>query len=383
MDTQSSVEIRLIKPIKSELRRYVQFGIDLYRGNLYYVPPLILDDINTLNPKKNPAFEFSEAQSFMAYRDNNPVGRITAIINNSANSKFDEKVVRFGFVDFIDDDAVVDALFDAARRWGLEHGMTKMVGPLGFTDLDPEGMLVDGFEETGTMATIYNYPYYAEQMRRMGFIKETDWIEYRITVPESVPEKMARISDIVSRRFGLRVVKTTSRTELKEKYGHELFRLINECYADLYGFVPLTERQIEYYIKMYLGLIRLDDICVIVDKDDRLAGVGLSMPSLAKALQRSRGKLFPLGWYHLLRAIRGHSDVVDLLLVAIRPEYQGKGVNAMLFTHLIPAYIANGYRFAESNVELEGNENVQKQWEYFERRQHRRRRAWAKEIGTD
>lgn len=383
MDTQSSVEIRLIKPIKSELRRYVQFGIDLYRGNPYYVPPLILDDINTLNPKKNPAFEFSEAQSFMAYRDNKPVGRITAIINNSANSKFDEKVVRFGFVDFIDDDAVVDALFDAARRWGLEHGMTKMVGPLGFTDLDPEGMLVDGFEETGTMATIYNYPYYAEQMRRMGFIKETDWIEYRITVPESVPEKMARISDIVSRRFGLRVVKTTSRTELKEKYGHELFRLINECYADLYGFVPLTERQIEYYIKMYLGLIRLDDICVIVDKDDRLAGVGLSMPSLSKALQRSRGKLFPLGWYHLLRAIRGHSDVVDLLLVAIRPEYQGKGVNAMLFTHLIPAYIANGYRFAESNVELEGNENVQKQWEYFERRQHRRRRAWAKEIGTD
>ena len=383
MDTQSSVEIRLIKPIKSELRRYVQFGIDLYRGNPYYVPPLILDDINTLNPKKNPAFEFSEAQSFMAYRDNKPVGRITAIINNSANSKFDEKVVRFGFVDFIDDDAVVDALFDAARRWGLEHGMTKMVGPLGFPDLDPEGMLVDGFEETGTMATIYNYPYYAEQMRRMGFIKETDWIEYRITVPESVPEKMARISDIVSRRFGLRVVKTTSRTELKEKYGHELFRLINECYADLYGFVPLTERQIEYYIKMYLGLIRLDDICVIVDKDDRLAGVGLSMPSLSKALQRSRGKLFPLGWYHLLRAIRGHSDVVDLLLVAIRPEYQGKGVNAMLFTHLIPAYIANGYRFAESNVELEGNENVQKQWEYFERRQHRRRRAWAKEIGTD
>ena len=383
MDTQSSVEIRLIKPIKSELRRYVQFGIDLYRGNPYYVPPLILDDINTLNPKKNPAFEFSEAQSFMAYRDNKPVGRITAIINNSANSKFDEKVVRFGFVDFIDDDAVVDALFDAARRWGLEHGMTKMVGPLGFTDLDPEGMLVDGFEETGTMATIYNYPYYAEQMRRMGFIKETDWIEYRITVPESVPEKMARISDIVSRRFGLRVVKTTSRTELKEKYGHELFRLINECYADLYGFVPLTERQIEYYIKMYLGLIRLDDICVIVDKDDRLAGVGLSMPSLSKALQRSRGKLFPLGWYHLLRAIRGHSDVVDLLLVAIRPEYQGKGVNAMLFTHLIPAYIANGYRGAEGNVELEGNDNVQKQWEYFERRQHRRRRAWAKEIGTD
>ena len=292
-------------------------------------------------------------------------------------------MVRFGLVDFIDDDAVGDALFDAARRWGLEHGMTKMVGPLGFTDLDPEGMLVDGFEETGTMATIYNYPYYAEQMRRMGFIKETDWIEYRITVPESVPEKMARISDIVSRRFGLRVVKTTSRTELKEKYGHELFRLINECYADLYGFVPLTERQIEYYIKMYLGLIRLDDICVIVDKDDRLAGVGLSMPSLSKALQRSRGQLFPLGWYHLLRAIRGHSDVVDLLLVAIRPEYQGKGVNAMLFTHLIPAYIANGYRFAESNVELEGNENVQKQWEYFERRQHRRRRAWAKEIGTD
>lgn len=383
MDTQSPVEIRYIKPVKSQLRRYVQFAIDLYRGNPYYVPPLVMDDINTLNPKKNPAFEFSISQSFMAYRDNKAVGRITAIINTRANSKFNEKVVRFGFVDFIDDDAVVDALFDAVRRWGLEHGMTKMVGPLGFTDLDPEGMLVEGFEETGTMATIYNYPYYAEQLRRMGFNKETDWIEYRITVPESVPEKMARISDIVGRRFGLRVAKLPSRSKLKEKYGQALFSLINECYADLYGFVPLTERQIKYYITMYLGLIRLDDICVIVDKDDRLAGVGLSMPSLSKALQRSRGKLFPLGWYHLLRAIRGHSDVVDLLLVAIRPEYQGKGVNAMLFTHLIPAYNANGYRFAESNVELEGNENVQKQWEYFERRQHRRRRAWSKEITTD
>ncbi|MDO5394618.1 MAG: N-acetyltransferase [Bacteroidales bacterium] len=374
------VEIRPVEPLKPALRKYVQFGIDLYHGNPYYVPPLVYDDINTLTPSKNPAFEFCKAQSFMAYRNDVAVGTITAIINTRANEKTGEKVVRFGFMDFIDDKDVVDALFKAVRIWGRHNGMEKMVGPLGFSDLDKEGMLIDGFEETGTMATIYNYPYYPRHMERMGFVKETDWIEYRITVPDAIPDKYMRIADIVRRKFNLRVLNYTSRKRIKDEYGEAIFRLINDAYKDLYGFVPLTQKQIDYYIGMYLDMLRLEDVCLIVDSAGALVGVGISMPSLSAALQRCDGKLFPTGWYHLLKAIRGGSDVVDLLLVAIRPDYQGKGVNALLFSTLIPNYIKNGYKFAESNVELEGNENVQKQWEYFERRQHRRRRAWSKKI---
>lgn len=372
-----------VKPIgtsKKELLKYIKFGIDLYKGNPYFVPPLIADDIATLSPDKNPAFDNCSAQSFMAYRDDKPVGRITAIINDLVNLKDGEKVCRFGFVDFIDDDEVVDALFAAVEKWGCERGCTSLIGPMGFSDMDHEGMLVEGFDELGTMATIYNYPYYPRQMERMGFAKDVDWVEYRMKVPEGVPEKYQRIADIVKRKYNLQVKKYTSRKKIKEEYGVALFELINEAYADLYGYSPLTPRQIEYYINAYLGMLRLEDVCVVVDADEKLVAVGISMPSLSKALQKSGGKMWPFGWYYLLRAIRGHSDVVDLLLVAVKPEYQNRGVNAVLFADLIPAYIANGYKYAESNLELEGNESVQKQWEYFERRQHRRRRAWRRAI---
>ena len=375
-----AVEIKPIKPTKKDLRKYVQFGIDLYKGNECYVPPLFFDEVNTFLPEKNPAFDFCQAQSFLAYKDDKIAGRITAIINNAVNEKTNEKVVRFGFVDFYDDAEVVDALFDAVIKWGKERGMTSIAGPLGFSDMDPEGMLIDGFDEMGTMATIYNYPYYGAHMERMGYVKDTDWIEFRMTVPDDIPEKYKRIADIVRRKFELHTVTLKSRKWVKETYGRAIFELINEAYKDLYGFVALTDAQINYYIDMYLGMLRLEDVCLIADKEDKLVGVGISMPSLSMALRRSGGKLFPFGWYHILKAIRGGADVVDLLLVAIKPEYQGKGVNALLFSTLIPSYIANGYKFAESNVELEDNENVQKQWEYFERRQHRRRRAWKKEI---
>lgn len=375
-----SVFVHPIATDKDQLLQYVQFGIDLYRGNDCYVPPLITDQIDTLRPEGNPAYDFCEAQSFMAFRNGEPVGAITAIINRAANEKTGERQVRFGFMDFIDDEEVVDALFDAVAAWGRERGMTEMVGPLGFTDLDPEGMLTEGYDQIGTMATIYNYPYYVDHMERMGFEKDAEWVEYRITVPDGIPEKHQRISDIVARKFGLKVKKFTSKKKIKEQYGRAIFDLVNEAYADLYGFVPLTDRQIEHYINIYLGVLRLDDVTLIVDSDERLVALGISMPSMSKALQKSRGRLFPFGWYHLLRAIKGHSDVVDLLLVAVKPEYQSKGVNALLFSDLIPRYIANGYKFAESNVELEGNANVQKQWEYFERRLHRRRRAWKKAL---
>ena len=374
------IEIVAVPPVKAQLRRYVQFAIDLYHGNPCYVPPLVFDDINTLMPDKNPAFEFCQAQPFMALRDGVPVGRITAIINSRANEKVGKKIVRFGWMDFIDDKNVVDALFQAVRKWGKERGMTQMVGPMGFSDMDPEGMLIEGFDEMGTMATIYNYPYYKDHMERLGFKKETDWIEFRMTVPDRIPDKYQRVDDIVKRRFNLHVVDLKNRSFVKKNLGRPIFELINNAYKDLYGFVPLTDRQIDYYIDMYLGMIRLDDVCVVADENENIVGVGISIPSLSKALRSCDGKLFPTGWYNILRALHGKTDVVDLLLVAIAPEYQGKGVNALLFTQLIPSYIANGYKYAESNVELEGNENVQKQWEYFERRQHRRRRAWSRKV---
>ena len=375
-----SVTIKPVIPLKKYLKEYVRFGIDLYKDNPCFVPPLIYDEVSSLLPENNPAFDFCRAQSFMAWRDGRPVGRITGIINEAANAKTGKKTLRFSLVDFIDDDEVVDALFRAVSIWGRNRGMEEIVGPMGFTDLDKEGMLIEGFDELGTYATIYNYPYYPRHMERMGFVKEVDWIEYRMTVPDKIPDKYARIADIVSRKFDLRAYEITSRKTLKEKYGQAIFELINRTYKDLYGFVPLTQRQIDYYIDMYLAILRLDDVCLIIDRDDTLVGVGISMPSLSRALQKSGGRLFPRGWYTLWKAIRGNADVVDLMLVAIAPEYQGKGVNALLFANLLPSYIRNGYKYAESNVELEGNEAVQKQWEYFERRQHRRRRAWKKKL---
>ncbi len=375
-----SIAIRAIAPVKKELTKYVKFGIEHYKGNDCYVPPLVMDDVNTLRPDKNPAFEFCEAQSFMAYRDNKAVGCITAIINKQVNEKSGEKVLRFGFVEFIDDNEVVDALFGAAIAWGKERGMTKMVGPMGFSDLDKEGMLIEGFDRLGTMATIYNYPYYPQHMERMGFEKDVDWVEYLIKIPDGVPEKHQRIAEIVKRKYNLKSVKFKSRKKIKDDYGQALFELINETYSDLYGYSPLTPRQINHYIDLYLGILRLDDISVIVDAEDKLVAVGISMASFSKALRKSRGKMFPFGWWHLLKPLRGKVDTVDLLLIAVKPEYQSKGVVALIFSDLIPNYIKTGYVQAESNVELEGNESVQKQWEYFEREQHKRRRAYKKEI---
>lgn len=375
-----AVEIRPVEPVKKELKKFVKFGIDHYKGNPYFVPPLRQDDVNTLRPDKNPAFDFCEAQSFMAYRDGKPVGRITGIINNVVNERTGEKTLRFGFVEFIDDAEVSDALFDAVEAWGREKGMTKIVGPMGFSDMDHEGMLVEGFDEIGTMATIYNYPYYPKHLERRGMAKDVDWVEFLMTVPDAIPEKYQRIADIVKKKYNLRNLKITSRKWIKDNYGKALFDLINEAYDGLYGYSPLTPKQIDHYIDLYLGILRLDDISVVVDAEDKLVAVGISIASFSRALQKAKGKILPFGWWHLLKPLRGKVDTVDLLLVAVKPEYQSKGVNALLFADLIPRYIKNGYKYAESNLELEGNEAVQKQWEYFERRQHRRRRSYTKPL---
>ena len=375
-----AIEIRPVEPTRSELKKYVKYGIDFYDGNPYYVPPLIMDDVNTLSPDKNPAFEFCEAQSFMAYREGKPVGRITGIINHKVNERTGQKSLRFGFVDFEDDAEVADALFEAASQWGRSKGMESIVGPMGFTDMDHEGMLIEGFEELGTMATIYNHPYYPRHMERMGFTKEADWVEFFVKVPDAVPEKYQRIAEIVQKRNNLKVKKYTSRKKIKEEYGVALFELINESYDQLYGYSPLSPKQIQYYINMFLGILNLELINVITDADDNIVAVGISIQSFSKALQKCRGRLFPFGWRHLLPVLLGKSDAVDLLLIAVKPEYQNKGVNALLFTDLIPYYIKNGFTHAESNPELETNAKVQNQWQYFDTRQHRRRRSFRKQL---
>ncbi len=376
-----AIEIRAVDHSKrSQIRKFVKFGIDFYKDSPYYVPPLVMDDCNTLSPKKNPAFDFCEAQAFMAYRDGKPVGRIAGIINHKVNGRTGRKDLRFGFVDFIDDPEVSQALFDAVSQWGRVKGMTSIVGPLGFTDMDQEGMLTFGYDEVGTMATIYNYPYYPQHMERMGFEKDADWMEYYLTVPDAVPEKHRRIAEIVKERNGLKVKKYSSRKKIREEYGVALFELINEAYDKLYGYSPLSPKQIQYYINMYLSILNLELVTVVTDADDKIVAIGISIQSFSKALQKCRGRIFPFGWVHLLPVLLGKSDAVDLLLIAVKPEYQSKGVNALLFADLIPYYIKNGYRHAESNPELDSNAKVQNQWGSFEARQHRRRRAFRKPL---
>lgn len=372
------VEIRKIEPEKSQLKKFVKFGINLYKGNEYYVPPLVIDEIETLNPTENPAFDFCEAEYYMAYKDGKPAGRIAGIINHQVNESEGHKAARFGFVDFIDDEEVSEALLGAVEKWARKKGMEKVIGPLSFTDLDKEGCLIEGFDQLATMATIYNYPYYQRHIERLGYEKESDWVEFLLPVPDAIPDKHLRIAEIVKKKYGLRVLKYTSRKKLKNEYGRKLFNLINDAYKDLYQFSRLSERQIDKYIDAYLNLLDLDLVTLIVDSQDELVGVGISMPSMSVALRKSKGKFLPFGWIHLLKGLKGKNDRVDLLLVGVKPEYQSKGVNALLFTDLIPQYQKKGYKVAESNPEMETNSKVQNQWEAFNPHQHKRRRSFVK-----
>lgn len=367
---------------KRELKRFIRFNYLLYKSNPYSVPDLYDDMLNTFNRKKNAAFEFCEADYFLAYKDRKLVGRVAAIINNRANQTWKKKEVRFGWIDFTDDAEVSEALIRTVEQWGKERGMTHITGPLGFTDMDAEGMLVEGFDQLGTMATIYNYPYYPQHMERLGFEKDADWVEYKIFVPDAIPDKHKRISDLIQRKYNLKIKKYTSSKLIAREYGQEIFELINEAYTPLYGYSALTQRQIDQYVKMYLPILDLRMVTLITDQDDKLVAVGISMPSLSEALQKSHGRLLPLGWFYLLKALffKRRAKMLDLLLVAVKPEYQNKGVNALLFSDLIPVYQQLGFEYAESNPELELNGKVQAQWEYFRTEQHKRRRAFIKEI---
>lgn len=379
-----AVEIKKVET-KKDLKRFIDFHYDLYKGNPYDAPTLFMDDMNTLRHDKNVAFDFCEAEYFLAYKDGKIAGRIAGIINHRANEKFKSKDVRFGWIDFIDDTEVSSALFNAVMEWGKSKGMTDIVGPLGFTDLDPEGMLTMGFDKLGTMETIYNYPYYPEHMEKLGgWTKDNDYVEYYLPMPDKVPEKFAKLASLIEKRYNLHVRKVTME-DVKNGYAHDVFRVINETYKDLYGFVELTEKQIDQYVKSYMPMLDLNLVTVIEDgnKNNAIAGVGLTMPSMARAMQKCRrGRLLPFGWWHVLKALKWHkTDGVDLLLIGFKPEYRTKGANALLFADLIPRYIEYGFKWGETNVEMENNNGVQGQWSSLEHINHKRRRCYRKSIG--
>ncbi len=375
-----SVEVRQIHS-EADMRKFVEFNLKLYKGNPYHVPGLIKDELGTLNPRTNPAFQFCEAAYFLAYRDGEIVGRIAGIINHRANETWNQNNARFGFVDFINDDEVVDALFDAVIKWAKKHKKDMLQGPMGFTDLDHEGMLVEGFDQIGTMATIYNYAYYPHQLERLGFIKDQDWKEFKIMIPDAIPEKHQRISNIVRQKYGLKTVKFRTRKEV-EPYAHRIFETLNQAYSVLYGFSELSKEQIDYYVKQYIPMIHLDFVTLIVrESDDKVVAFAITIPNLSRALQKARGKMYPFGWFHLAKDLYMKGNpVVDLYLIGVIPEYQNKGVNALLFDDLIPVFQKAGIKYAESNPELETNAAVQMQWNYFERVHHKTRRAYIKEI---
>lgn len=378
-----SVEIKEVTNRK-DLKQFVKFNMNLYKGCPYYIPGLIEEEMMTLDKEKNPAFEVCDTIFFLAYKNGEIAGRIAGIINRGSNETWHQKRVRFGFVDFIDDEEVSKALFDAVENWGQSKGMTEIHGPLGFTDLDHEGMLIEGFDQLGTIATIYNYPYYPKHLERLGYIKDLDWREYKIFVPrEGIPEKHQRIGEIVKKKYGLKVMKFKNAKTLMP-YTQKIFQTLTAAYTPLYGFSPLTQKQIDYYIGMYITMLRFDLITLIVrEKDDVVVGFGISLPNLSHAMQKANGHLFPFGWIYLLKALKTKPKVVDLYLTGILPEYQNKGVNALLFNDLIPVYNKLGVEYAESNPELETNHAVQAQWDYFKREHHKTRRAFIKQLGTN
>lgn len=381
----STIKIKKVET-KKDLERFIDFHYDLYKDNEYDVPTLFSDDMNTLSKDKNAAFEFSEAEYFMAFDgQGRMVGRVAAIINHRANKRWGRKCVRFGWIDFIDDINVSKALFAAVEEYGKSKGMEEMIGPLGFTDLDPEGMLTMGFDQLGTMATIYNYPYYPEHMEKLGdFEKDNDYVEFKLMVPDKVPEKYTKIAEMIQKRYDLHVRKLTKKDVFEGGYGKKMFELINTCFKDLYGYSELSERQIEQYIKMYFPLADLSLITVVEDRSacNKPVAVGITIPSLSRALQKCRrGRLWPFGWWHVLRALKAHkTEGVDLLLLGVLPEYRMKGANALMFYDLIPRYQAYGFKWGESQVEMETNENVQSQWQYLETILHKRRRCYKKWI---
>jgi hypothetical protein len=381
------VEIKKVES-KKDLKTFIDFHYDLYAGNEYDVPNLYSDECNTFDKEKNAAFEFCEAEYYLAYKDSKLVGRVAAIINNRANEKWQRKTVRFGWIDFVDDLEVSAALLKAVEDYGRSKGMTEIVGPLGFTDMDPEGMLTWGYDQLGTMATIYNYPYYPEHMEKLGgFEKDNDYVEYKLIVPKEIPEKYTKVARVVESRYNLHTIKFTRKMVYQGGYGQKMFELVNESFKDLYGYSEMTPRQIRQYLDMWMPLVHFDFVTGVIDSNnnDELIGIAITIPSLSHAVKKCRrGRLLPFGWWHVLQALKfGKTNIVDLMLIAIKPEYRAKGANALVFSDLIPVYQKYGIEWGETQVEMETNEKVQSQWGPLNPIHHKSRRCYIKKISDD
>ena len=369
-----------IKEVKTttDLKKFIKFPHGLYSKNPYWVPPLMFDEMNTLRRSKNPAFEYCEAKCWLAYKDGRIAGRIAGIINHRFIEKWGKKNVRFSWVDFIDDEEVSALLFKTVEEWAISKGMESIHGPLGFCDMDREGMLVEGFDEMSMLITNYNYPYYPEHLEKHGFAKDIDWMEYEIKVPDCIPERVAKINDAVLKRLNMKILDSRKSKDIIP-YIKGVFELLNEAYKELYGVVTLTDRQIEAYTKQYFGFINVDYVRIILDENNKVAAFGIAMPSLSKAMRKSGGRLFPFGFMHILRALK-KNDCVDLYLIAVRPELQTKGIHALLLTEINKSAIRNGILKAETGPELESNTKVQSLWKHYETRQHKRRRCYIKHL---
>ena len=375
-----SVVIKTVESAK-ELREFVKFPLRLYKDCPYYVPNLYLDELTALNPDKNPMGKYSKSKKFLAYKDGKIAGRVMAIINEIANRDWNHAEVRFGWIDFIDDKEVSKALIEAVIAFGKENGMTQITGPLGFTDFDNEGCVVEGFDDISSFMLKYNYPYYGEHFEALGMGKVNDWMEYRIYVPDEVPEKIVRASALISERYGLKIRKITKSEVKKEKYGQKIFDLVNRTYCELFDFTVLPPEVIDSYVDTYLGLLDLKYVTLIEDKDGKLVALAVSMPSLAHAVHKCRGYLFPFGWWHVIKSMYiKHEEALELMLIAVDPEYRNRGVHAMLFNELIPAIKEGGFKYGESNAEMESNNKVQNLWNDYRREFKRRRRVFSKEI---
>jgi len=365
---------------RSELRKFVNFPEKLYRDNPYYVPPIVFDQMDTLDQKKGAAQEFCDSKLYLAYKDGELVGRVAAIINKLANKQWDHKEVRFGWYDFVDDREVSKALMDKVEEFGRQYGMESVVGPLGFTDFDPEGLLVEGFDQMSTMALIYNHPYYVEHFEALGLGKDADWIEYKVFVPKQLPDRLLRISKIIEQRSNVHVVNLTKK-EVKKGYGQKLFKIINECYKNLYNFTVLPESMADKYIGFYLTVLDMKYVTIIENEKDEIVAFGVTMPSLSKALQKSRGKLFPFGWWHLGKALFFKHDVgAELLLVGVHPDYQNSGINSLVFADMFKKYSEMGIEWAETNAILETNLKNQGQFKDFDHECKKRRRSFIKKL---
>ena len=364
---------------KKDLKKWIEFPNTLYEGNEYYVPFLANDEAETFSPDKNPAYAFCETRLFLAYKDNKIVGRIAGLINHAYNKKWNKNAIRYTRFDFIDDYDVSKALFETVVAWGRERGYTEIMGPIGFTDMDHEGMLVEGFEEFNMSITFYNHPYYLEHMERLGLQKDIDWIEYRINVPETFDPRFERICNHLIKKHGYQVVTYDNRKVLYTD-ALEAFKVIDIAFSKLYGTVPLTPEIIKHSLDGYIPLVNLDYICSIKDKDGKIIGFGVLVPSIAKALKKSNGKMLPFGIFRLLKALKGKNDTLEMFFVAVHPDYQVQGLPAILINTLTPKIMANGVKFCETGPMLETNAAVHSMWRHFEKRQHRRRRCYIKKI---